>query len=91
MMFGKIMSANKQPEISGASSVGITEIGRREALKQISQGIEFEILALLMERSPRTVRNLAEDLNKDISDLKVRLVVMERGKLITINNQGLGC
>jgi len=89
-MFGNILGGKKLPTITGASSIGITEVGRREVLKNISTGTEFQILASLMERSPQTVRSLAEDLNMEISDFRVKLTVMEGNKLITINNQGIG-
>ncbi len=55
-----------KPKVTGSTSIGITEPGKRAAERVMAGGSDFTILSSLSEHSPRTISEIAEDINMDI-------------------------
>lgn len=62
--------SKRKLSLKTSSSVGITEIGRKEAENYESSGTRFMILSKLAERSPMTIGDLADETGMDIGELK---------------------
>lgn len=67
-----------KPSISANTTVGITEQGKREAERYSSSGDAFEVLALLDERSPQSIKGLAHEAGMSVGDVINRLKVLSK-------------
>lgn len=66
----------EKKKIKASSVVGITESGKREAQRFSSRGPHFEILAVLDDKSPQTVSQIADEASMPESEVIQRLKVM---------------
>ena len=68
----------KSPQVKTSSTVGITDLGKRQAQRYSSSGSDFAILASLEDKSPQTVSQLAEDCDMPTSEALQRLKTLNR-------------
>lgn len=81
-MFNRIFNS-ESGKITSATMAGITEIGKDCVQHQLARGITFEILATLNEHSPRSIKELANEIDEPVSDVKVRIKTLERQGYVT--------
>lgn len=58
----------QKPKIKANSVVGITESGKREAQRYSSRGPTFTILAVLEDKSPQTISDVASEAQMSVGE-----------------------
>lgn len=77
---------NKSPQIKATSTVGITDLGKRQAQRYTSSGSEFALLASLEDKSPQSVGQIASDCDMTTSEALQRLKVLARQGYVRFTN-----
>lgn len=77
-----------KPKVSADTTIGLTELGKREAEKWASQGRRFLMLSKLNER-PMTVSELSDECGCDVREVEVVVDKLIRsGYVRTIGGNG---
>jgi polyhydroxyalkanoate synthesis regulator phasin len=71
-----------KPKINTSMMVALTPEGKR--LVESVKGQDYTILSTLEERSPRIIRDLAQETEMNNSELQKRLEILSRNRLVTI-------
>ena len=77
----------KKTKITSGMSIALTEQGKRTAEQQLSRGPTFAILSVLQDHSPRSVGEIAEETDIDISEVKQRVKDLAKGGSVRILNE----
>jgi len=72
-MFGR-----REPKLTSSMTVGVTEVGKKTAEQELARGPTFAILALLNEHSPRSIGEISEETQVDITEVKQRIKILAR-------------
>ena len=67
-----------KPKLTSDMTVGLTDTGKKMALRDTSKGRSYAIVASLNERSPQSLGELSEETQIDISEVKARIKVLAR-------------
>ena len=68
----------KEPKLTSQMTVGITEVGKKTAEQELARGPTFAILSALNEHSPRSIGDLSEEIQVEISEVKERIKILAR-------------
>ena len=80
---------SKEPKLSSHSMIGITEVGKKTAQQELARGPTFAILSLLDEHTPRSIGEIAEETQIDISEVKERLKILGKQGYIRITGMSV--
>lgn len=72
------LGTQQDKKIRASTSVGITEQGKREVSRFSSRGDSFTILAVLEDRSPQTISQVADEANMPINEVTQKLKILQR-------------
>ena len=67
-----------EPKLTSQMTVGITEVGKNTAQQVLARGPTFAILSTLNEHSPQTIKEISEETQIDITELKERIKILAR-------------
>lgn len=79
-----LFGLGKKSDIKASTMVGLTEIGKQKAEKQLSKGAEYAILAPLIEKSPQSVAEIAQEADMNIDELKARIKYLAKSGVVRI-------
>lgn len=68
----------QEPKLTSQMTVGITEVGKNTAQQLLARGPTFAILSTLNEHSPLTIREISEETQIDMTELKERIRILAR-------------
>lgn len=84
----RFLGIGGKPKVSAETTIGLTELGKREAEKWASQGRRFLMLSKLNER-PMTVSELSDECGCDVREAEVVVDKLIRsGYVRTIGGNG---
>lgn len=79
------MFFRREPKLTTQVAVGLTEVGKRTAEKSLTSGPEFAIMSLLNEHSPRSIGEIAEELDMNADEVKERIRRMMKQGYVRIS------
>lgn len=78
-----------EDRINTDTSLWLTEAGRTTVTQYGMGGLLGIMLMKLFEKSPMTIRQIADETHKDIYDMKHAATILEKRQLIRLNSSGV--
>lgn len=80
-LFGRF---GKRDVVSSEMVVGLTNLGKQKAEQFSVSGPKFEVMAVLNERGPCTIKELGEETRMDISKIKFIVKALVRSQCVRV-------
>lgn len=68
----------QEPRLTSQMMVGITEMGKNTAQQLLAKGPTFAVLSTLNDHSPLSIKDISEETQIDITELKERIRILAR-------------
>lgn len=79
-----LFGLGKKPKVLASTMIGVTDTGKRMPEKYSTSGKTFVILSSLVEKSPQTIADLAQETDIDIDELKKRVELLAKSGMVRI-------